>query len=168
MIVDDIVARVQGVPRPVVLIDGRSGSGKSTLASRVAARLAAQLVRLDDIYPGWSGLDAASRHVHDFVLDPLAPRWQRWDWTAQAPAEWHLLDPTLPLVVEGCGALSRANLSRASLGVWLELDEPSRRARALGRDTGDFALHWEHWAAQEAAFIARESPQLLATLPAPT
>ena len=73
-------------PRPhVTLIDGRSGSGKTDLARRMVDRAPeTTLIRLDDIYPGWDGLDAGSRHVHDHVLEPLAAgrraRWQRWDW----------------------------------------------------------------------------------------
>ncbi len=50
-------------PRPVVLIDGRSGAGKTTLARDLAPMLGAQLVSLDDIYPGWAGLEAGSAAV---------------------------------------------------------------------------------------------------------
>ena len=53
----------------IVLIDGPSGAGKSTFADRLFAAWpgpAARLVRLDQVYPGWHGLDpgaasAASR-----------------------------------------------------------------------------------------------------------
>lgn len=146
-----------------ILIDGRSGSGKTELAKRMALALpAAQLVRLDDIYPGWGGLAAGSRHVHEFVFSASAPRWQRWDWEADAPAEWHILDPSRPIIVEGCGALSRANRTLANHGIWVELDEPTRKARALARDGEAYAPHWDAWAAQEATFIERERPQELA------
>ncbi len=121
----------------------------------------AQLVRLDDIYPGWDGLEAGSRHVAEFVLSER-PRWQRWDWTAGRPAEWHDLDPTRPIVVEGCGALSRVSRARADWGIWVELDDAARKQRALARDGDAYAPHWERWAAQELAFIARENPQALA------
>lgn len=120
-----------------------------------------QLVRLDDIYPGWGGLEAGSRHVRDFILS-ASPRWQRWDWEDGTPAEWHVLDPSRPIIVEGCGALSRANRALAHYGIWVELDEPTRKARALARDGEAYAPHWDEWAAQEAAFIEREKPQELA------
>jgi uridine kinase len=155
-------------PRPqVTLIDGRSGSGKTELASELAERTpGATLIRLDDIYPGWDGLDAASRHIHDHVLKPLAEgrraRWQRWDWSAAAPAEWHEVDPTHPVIIEGCGALSRANRALADVGIWVELDEATRRQRAMARDGDGYAPYWDRWAAQEAAFIAREHPRDLA------
>ena len=51
--------------RPVVLLDGRSGSGKTVLAESLAPRLDAQLVSLDELYPGWEGLEAGSAGVHE-------------------------------------------------------------------------------------------------------
>jgi predicted kinase len=147
-----------------VLIDGGSGSGKTTLAAGLAPALGAQLVRLDDFYPGWDGLEAASAAVRDDVLDPVSPGWRRWDWRAGAPAEWHALDPALPLVIEGSGALSRANRARATFGIWVELDAETRRARALARDGEAYAPHWDGWAAQERLFGERERPRQLADL----
>jgi uridine kinase len=143
----------------VVLVDGRSGSGKSTLSRRLAASLGANLVRMDDLYPGWDGLEAGSEHVREFVLASTQPRWRRWDWASDEPAEWRGIDPALPLVVEGCGALSRANRALASYGIWVELDDQTRKRRALERDGDEYAPHWDRWAAQEEAFIRREHPR---------
>jgi hypothetical protein len=44
----------------------------------------------------------------------------------------------------------------------VELDEATRKRRALARDGEAYAPYWDRWAAQEAAFIAREHPQALA------
>lgn len=157
----ELAARIGPVSR--VLVDGRSGSGKTTLATELVAIVpAAQLVRLDDIYPGWDGLDAASRHVFEYVLSASSPRWQRWDWDRAKAAEWTALDPLRPIIIEGCGALSRRNAHLADLRVWVELDEPTRKARALARDGDSYAPHWDRWARQEDVFIAREHPQQLA------
>ncbi|HEY4269090.1 MAG TPA: ATP-binding protein [Galbitalea sp.] len=149
-------------PRPVVLIDGRSGSGKTELATALAPVIGAQLVRLDDVYPGWDGLEAASEAV---VRDILGRhRWQRWDWAAMAPAEWNELDRAAPVIIEGCGALSRTSMALATLAIWVELDAATRKTRALARDGDAYAPHWDRWAAQEASFIAREHPADLADL----
>ena len=156
--------------RPVVLIDGGSGSGKTTLARRLADEWpgGAVLLRLDDIYPGWDGLDAASRHLRDHVLEPRAygrpSRWRRWDWEADAPAEWHDINSSLPLIVEGSGCLSSQNRGLADFAVWVELDAATRRLRALERDGDRYAPFWERWARQEERFAEREHPRHLADL----
>lgn len=149
----------------VVLVDGRSGSGKTDLArAMVAQKPELQLVRMDDLYPGWNGLEAGSQHVHDYILAAKIRRWQRWDWADSQPAEWHVLDPRRPVLIEGCGALSRANRALAAYAVWVELDEQTRRERVIARDGDSWTDRWDDWAAQENAFIEREDPKSLADL----
>ena len=157
-------ARLTLVPRPVVLIDGGSGSGKTTLAAALAPALTAQLVRLDDFYPGWDGLESASAAVSDDVLASVNPGWRRWDWTTESTAEWHEIDPSLPLVIEGSGCLSRANRERATFGIWVELDAPTRKQRAFARDGEAYASQWDRWADHERAFGERERPWEIADL----
>jgi uridine kinase len=162
-LVRDLVERAGAASRPVVLIDGRSGAGKSTLAADLTPLLGAQLVSLDDLYPGWDGLTAGSAAVHESVLRAVDPGWRRWDWASSRAAEWHPVDPELPIVIEGCGALSRANRALATFGIWVELGTAERRMRALERDAS-FAAHWDRWAAQEDAHLALEHPRELADL----
>ncbi|MCY7411871.1 MAG: ATP-binding protein [Salinibacterium sp.] len=161
----EIILRAAGPARAVVLIDGRSGSGKSGVARELAASWPeAQLVRLDDVYPGWEGLEQASRQVAERMLSAPDPAWQRWDWVLGVAAEWVPLDPARPLIVEGIGSLSRANRRLASYGIWIELDAVTRKRRALERDGEQYERHWHDWAVQEERFIAREHPQTLADL----
>ena len=145
-----------------VLIDGRSGSGKTELArALVDAWPGAQLVRLDDLYPGWDGLDAGSLAVES-ILRTL--RWQSWRWATGAPGEWRELDASMPIVIEGVGAISRASRPLVDVATWVELDDATRKVRALRRDGAAYAPHWDRWAAQELRFIERENPRALASL----
>ena len=147
----------------IVLVDGRSGSGKSEFAAALTDGWPeAQVVHLDALYPGWDGLEAGSLHVHDNVLASRTPRWQRWDWAAGEPAEWVALDPDRPIVIEGSGALSRANRHYADIAIWIELGDIERKRRALARDGEMYAPHWDQWAAQEQALVERENPAALA------
>lgn len=159
-------------PAPIVLIDGPSGAGKSTLATGLLQRWPGEqppvLVRMDAIYPGWDGLDAASRHIVQELLAPLRSqgrgRWRRYDWARAEPAEWHRIDRRHPLLIEGCGSLSRAAAPLADVRVWLRAEDRVRKRRALSRDRGAFDAHWDHWQAQFDAFVQRESPLELADL----
>jgi hypothetical protein len=153
-------------PDAVILIDGRSGAGKSTFADRLVAAWPSGprpvLVRMDDIYPGWGGLESASEHVWRELLAPraagLPARWRRHDWSLDRPAEWTAVPPDAPLVIEGCGTLSRVNATVADLGIWLEAAPGVRKRRALARDAGAFDGHWDMWSAQMESFVEREAP----------
>nr|WP_246287219.1 ATP-binding protein [Schumannella luteola] len=172
-LVVDRVRSLPSTPHPqgvVVLVDGRSGAGKTSFGRDLAPRLGARLLSLDALYPGWDGLEAGSRAVHETVLSAIDPGYTSWDWDADRAGEWHPLLPVGPdgergpLVIEGCGALSRANRALADLGIWIDLDDAERRRRAIGRDGETYAPHWERWARQEEAFAARERPRELADL----
>lgn len=151
---------------PVILIDGPSGAGKSSLADRLLAGWPAagrpRLVRMDDLYPGWDGLDAGSAALGRDLLEPLRAsgtgHWERWDWAADRPAGRVIVAGPEPLIVEGCGTLSRANAALADLTVWLEADDVLRKQRALARDGETFALEWDRWQAEFDRFVAREHP----------
>lgn len=146
-------------PRWRCLIDGRSGSGKTELGRAIAAKWpAVQLVKLDDFYPGWDGLDAASAMV-PHILSTL--RWQEWNWVTNEAGAWHELDGDRPIVIEGVGAVSRESAPLADHTMWVELDDVTRKKRALERDGDAYAPYWERWARQELRFIARENPKAL-------
>jgi len=157
---------------PVILIDGPSGAGKSSLADRLLAAWPAagspRLVRMDDLYPGWDGLDAGSEAVGRDLLEPLRGAgfgtWQRWDWVEHRPAGTYRVAGREPLVVEGCGSLSRRNAAVADLTVWLQADDTLRKRRALARDGAVFAAEWDRWQTEFDRFVAREHPLGLADL----
>ena len=136
----------------LVCIDGPSGSGKTTLAARVAAALAAPVVHMDDLYPGWDGLRAGTHRAQEWVVGPLAEgrpaRYRRWDWAHDEYAEWVQLPASEVVVLEGCGSGALPAGRSASVLVWVEAEESVRRARGIARDPG-FAEFWDAWAAQE-------------------
>lgn len=149
----------------MVLIDGGAGAGKSSLAAELIQCWPGvsrpQLVSLDELYPGWYGLAAASNQVPALIC---GTGFWRWDWTEQTRGEWRSLDPEQGLIIEGCGAITPASQQLCSLSVWLEAPAGLRRARALGRDGELFAAYWDAWAQQEVEHWRRDQPQRLAHL----
>lgn len=157
---------------PVVLIDGPSGAGKSTLADALVTawpgETAPTLLRMDDLYPGWDGLAAGAREVHDALLLPRSQggqgRWRRYDWTTEAPGAWMPVRAGRPLIAEGCGTLLKANVPLSDVRVWLTADDAVRKRRALARDQGGFDAYWDRWQRQFDAFVAAEHPLDNATI----
>lgn len=155
--------------RKVMAVDGPSGSGKTDLALATAVELRRRgqpvlVVHLDDLYPGWDGLDVGVQRLLDGVLHPYvrgepALHVARWDWARGRDGEVTRVpvpDPAPLLLVEGVGAGARACAELVSLLVWVEAPDDVRKARALARDGQDFAAHWDAWAAAEQAHFGRE------------
>ena len=166
-------------PTPIILIDGRAGSGKSSFAEELRNELFRQsdaaptLVHMDDLYPGWEGLEAGSAYLVQNILQPLSQAkpaaWQKWDWSQGRRG-----DPTEPgngwrefaggniLIVEGCGSLSRQSRDLAQLCLWIEAPRDVRRARWQTRDAGKFDEFWGLWQAQEDHFYETAKSDRLA------
>lgn len=148
----------------LVLIDGTSGSGKTSLADALTRRLGsahATVLHLDDIYPGWSGLDVARSTVARLAPAYLAggaPTWRRYDWNADHLVATHPIDPAQPLVIEGCGAFAVRGLPWPAVRVWLDAPEPIRRDRALARDPA-FAAYWTYWESAVRRYIVEVHPE---------
>jgi len=148
--------------RPYVIgIDGPSGGGKTALSGVLAASLGdAPVVHLDDLYPGWDGLDAVVPRLVAWVLRPVREgglaRWRRWDWVHGRYAEWHASAPAPVLVVEGAGCGARACGPYLDLLIWVEAPEAVRYARAVARDGTGYRPHWRRWAAAERTHFRRE------------
>lgn len=139
-----------------ILIDGRAGAGKTTLAEALVELCPQfQVVHLDDVYPGWSGLAAARETLAKDILALEEPHYRRWDWHQNTYAETVRLDPTRDLLVEGVGALSPGSIAAARrrsadkvLTIEVTAPDDLRHRRAMKRDPY-FAEHWQDWAAQE-------------------
>jgi uridine kinase len=168
-------------PTPIILIDGRAASGKSHLAAQLKNVLfneleqAPRLIHMDDLYPGWEGLQLGSFYLNQQILQPLAAgkpaHWQLWDWQKgergrpEEPGNgWREFSGGTPLIVEGCGAISRVSSELADYRVWIEAPTEIRHARWLERDGKKFNDFWHIWAAQEDEFYQQEKSQQLADL----
>ena len=169
------------LPTPIVLIDGRAGSGKSLFASRLAddyfkeQHQAARVVHLDDLYPGWEGLLSGSVYAREKILEPISngklASWQIWDWASgqRGSSEeigngFREFSGSTALILEGCGAISKASAELASLRIWLDSDERVRRQRFSERDAGRYDEFWGVWGAQEDEFYDSEKSKELAEL----
>lgn len=163
-----------GSARPLlVAVDGRSGSGKTTLARRLTRRLreaglGVTVLHLDHVYPGWDGLDAAATLVGEQLLPRLRAgepaTYRAWSWVRDRPGPEVTVRPADVVVLEGVGSASRASRERLDVLVWLEAPTGVRHARAMARDGDGYAPHWQRWAAQEDAYLAREDPAPYADL----
>lgn len=169
----EVLTAIAAAPlNAVILIDGPSGSGKSTLADRLVANwptdASPQLVRLDDVYPGWGGLEAGAEQVRgELLLARAAGReagWRRWDWPSNGPAEWHPVAENQPVIIEGCGAFIDDAVTRADVTVWVSADDGLRKRRALERDAGGFDAHWDEWQRQWAHYEREQRPALRAQI----
>jgi hypothetical protein len=154
--------------RPVLVgIDGRSGSGKTDLATCLVEAVrgtgrSCSLLRLDDLYPGWSGLAAGLEPLCSGVVRPLRRGrdglYTSWDWAESRPGPPRAVPAQDVVVVEGVGTLASACAADLDVRVWLEAPLAVRRERALDRDGDVLAPHWHEWAAQENALFAGGTP----------
>ena len=151
--------------RELIVVDGRSGSGKTEWARAMASETGWEVLSLDEVYPGWDGLDAGQA----LVARGLVPRWieegtvavPQWDWSAMAYTSTRAIHSTSGLIVEGCGALSPLMTRWATRTVWLRASDEKRYRRAMARDGEIYRPHWRRWAMQEERFIAlHRSPEL--------
>jgi uridine kinase len=140
----------------IVAVDGPSGAGKTDFAAAVAEHLPmAQILHMDDLYPGWDGLALAVAILNDQVLVPLSrgerATYRRWDWEHNRYGQSHTLPSTDLLLVEGVGSGALPGWQLKSGLIWLEADRDERFRRGIERDGESYLPHWQRWAAHEEA-----------------
>ncbi len=157
----------------LVCVDGPAGSGKTTLAAALnrgfrdalrspgaaADRTDVRLLHMDNLFQGWSGLEAGMATLADDVVAPLrsgrAGRYRRYDWHRSELAEERTVEPCRVLVVEGVGSGNAAYADAVTLLVWVDTPSDVRLQRGLERDGEQMREHWLRWRVQEDAMFAR-------------
>jgi len=144
----------------LICIDGPAGSGKTTLAAALCERLDSPVVHMDDLYPGWDGLE----HVAPEVLGLLAPLaaggaggFRRFDWAAGRYGPTVVVEPAPWLVLEGVGAGNPEWSRWCTLLVWVHAPADTRLARGLARDGEALRSRWEKWMRDEQVVLTRGS-----------
>jgi len=144
----------------LLCVDGPAGAGKTTLADAVTAlEPGTTVVHVDDLLDGWLGLPTVAQAV-DALLRPLARgesgSYRRYDWELGRFAETVPVEPAPLLVLEGCGAGSRAYADLATLIVWVSAPTDLRVTRGVERDGEALRAHQARWLVDEAELFARE------------
>jgi uridine kinase len=138
----------------LIAVDGRSGSGKTWLAGQLATPLGAPVIHMDDLYPGWDGLDRAAGVLAGWVIEPLSrgepARWRRFDWDSMSYGGWHTTDPAGVVLVEGCGSVRAALAAAYAARIWVDAPAAARQRRLRARpDFVSYQPHAQRWAELE-------------------
>jgi uridine kinase len=156
-------------------VDGMGGSGKSTLVEAVARLATGEItvVHGDDFYGpekgdwrSWTPQQGYERYfdharLEEQLLRPLrsgqSARFQRYDWTTNALADWVAVPPLGLVLVEGVYLL-RARLRRYwDFAAYVDTPRHIRLARMYARGENDRG--WiERWAAAEDFYQGAEDP----------
>lgn len=169
LVLDALIEAIGGAPAGLggarlVCIDGPAGSGKTTLAAQLGRMLPAQVIHMDDLYPGWSGLVDGANRLREWILDPLARgaqgRYRRYDWLLGTYAERHTVPLADFLVVEGCNSGALTTEPFNPFLIWVEADDATRLARGLARDGTELADKWAAWMVEERKlYAANNTPE---------
>ncbi|TCO33927.1 uridine kinase [Rathayibacter tanaceti] len=156
----------------LVGIDGPSGSGKSTLAARVATRLGAPTVPIDD-FVSWGDVTGWWPRFEEQVLAPLlagrdAVYQQRdWsDWRGDSLGGWRTVAWAPVVVLEGV-TCTRGAAGPLACRVWVETPRDERLRRGLERDGAEHRSLWERWMREEDAFFAADATRARADVVVP-
>ncbi len=149
----------------IVGIDGPSGAGKSHLAARLAARLSAPVVAVDD-FVSWDCFASWWPRFDAQVLTPLlagedavyqARDWS--DWYGSSLGGWKTQPWSSTVIFEGVTCTRRDTIGRIAYAVWVEAPAPLRLARGLARDRSFAGAEelWERWMVEEDRFFTADA-----------
>ncbi|MFF7182565.1 uridine kinase [Streptomyces sp. NPDC008121] len=146
-------------PVRLVAVDGHAGSGKSTFAGRLAARLAAPVLRLDDLATH-EELFAWTDRIREQVLLPLSrgevARYHPYDWNLRAFGPPRELPPAPVVLVEGVGAGRRALRPVLAALLWMDRGAEESWSRGRRRDGAAQSTFWDGWIVAETRHFAED------------
>lgn len=154
-------------PVRLVAVDGHAGSGKSTLAARLADRLVAPVLHLDDLATheelfAWTG------RMREQVIEPLsrgeAALYHPYDWNLRAFGAPRALPPAPLVLVEGVGAGRRALRPYLSALLWMERAPEESWVRGRDRDGPAQSAFWDGWIVAETRHFAADPSRPFADL----
>ena len=125
-------------------------------------------IHLDDLYEGWSGLDARLfSRIEAWVILPLAnslaARFLIYDWTQAQFTRWAEVLPARYVILEGVGAGDTVTRKWATTKVWLEVSDETGRRRGLARDAASqpdslaghrMSERWSLWQKSQTTYFA--------------
>lgn len=144
-----------------IVIDGPSGAGKTTLAGLLADKIGADVLHLDDMYEGWTGM-ALGTQIAEELLAGERDSYRPWDWETSRRADVITPDPEADWVIEGCGALNATTAALADVRIWVEMEPEAARQRGLARDGEPYRRWWDVWHRQELEHWEKNVPWELA------
>ena len=182
----NLIARLHALPRRRLTllagVDGRAGAGKTTFTRALAALdpgldviemldfalpAAEQHRASDEVAAGRIAADVDWRRLRSSVLMPLsrdqAARYQRYDSTIKAMAEWRLIPVGGIVIVEGRYSCVKALSTFYDFRIWVDCSLEARRQR-LDSDNGSAALWEGFWRPAEEAYIEAQDPAASAHL----
>jgi len=142
---DDVVAEIMERPADsgirIVGVDGPGGSGKSTLGARIATRIGAPLIQMDD-FVSWVDLVGWWPRFESQVLNPLLSgsdaHYQIRDWKndefGNSLKGWKTVAWSPVVVLEGLTCTRAAAADRLAYRIWVEAPDEVRLRRGLERD----------------------------------
>ena len=173
--IDDIAELVSVRPTDLrrvrlVTVDGPAGAGKTSLAEKLAVAIPdTEVIHMDDLYEGWSGLDDnLPGRLDGWIATPLRnglpPHHPVYDWAAGRFGRWRSMALPSVIVVEGVGAAHPVVAEIATVQVWVEAPPSVCRRRGLAREGHNAAAHWEAWTESQARYFDRVDPRGAANL----
>ncbi|MEU9999676.1 hypothetical protein [Streptomyces sp. NPDC050848] len=170
-------------PVRLIAVDGHAGSGKSTFAGRLATRLDAPVLHLDDL-ASHEELFAWTERMRDQVILPLSrgevARYHPYDWNLRTFGAARELPPAPVVLIEGVGAGRRALRPFLAALLWMERGPEESWTRGRHRDGPAQSEFWDGWTVAEtrhfsgdpsrpfADTLIRECPGGYAWLPGPS